>query len=622
MRFPRLSMRGRAAALALATTAATAVIGVSTMAFAGQLFSDDFEDGDQAGWSKSGGNWVVVTDGSRALSQNKLDSELARVFGGMSSWTDYTVQARVKPLAFDGVDRYVGLAARSTGSTTFDRLVLLNNGTAQLQTVSGSTVAVRASLTLPVSTGTWYTLRIDATGSTIRGYVNGTLVGSGASQAATGRIGLQTFHATASFDDVLVSTAGTTPSPSVSASASAGPSPSASVSVSASPSPSASPSAPASPSTSPLPSGALIVATTGNDANPGTLAQPLRTIQAAVNLVQPGGSISIRGGTYAPATNIQIMKSGTSSAPISLSGYQGERVVLDGENMPNTPAPLGGSIPRGERGAIHMEASWWRITGLEIVNGPYGVYCAGCNNNVFTRLVTHDNYESGFQLQGVSSNNQIINLDSYLNRDPRKNGESADGLAIKEGSGSGNLVRGARLWSNVDDGFDAWLFTTPITVENSVAWGNGFNRWNFPDFAGDGNGFKMGGGDPDPPANHTIRNSIAFDNAQGGFIDNGNPGALQADRNTAYRNGGTGFDFADSQSTLTRDLSVRNAVAVSLGSGSTGSGNSWNIGGTWSDASLLSTDPSVITGPRNADGSIRTSNFLRPVSGADLGARI
>jgi hypothetical protein len=35
-----------------------------------------------------------------------------------------------------------------------------------------------------------------------------------------------------------------------------------------------------------------------------------------------------------------------------------------------------------------------------------------------------------------------------------------------------------------------------------------------------------------------------------------------------------------------------------------------------------STDASTITGPRNADGSIPTSNFLRPADGAAIGARI
>jgi hypothetical protein len=296
-------------------------------------------------------------------------------------------------------------------------------------------------------------------------------------------------------------------------------------------------------------------------------------------------------------------------------------VIIDGEPLPNTPAPLGGSIPSAQRGIIHQEASWWRFVGLELINGPYGVYCDGCNNNVWDHLVIHDNYETGFQLQGASSNNLILNLDSFANRDPRKNGESADGLGIKQGSGTGNVVRGARLWNNVDDGFDAWEFLSPIVIEDSMAWGNGFNRWNFPNFAGDGNGFKLGGGTVAPPANHIVRNSIAFSNAQRGFIDNGNPGALTIDHATAYRNAGTGFDFAASTSTLTGNLAVGNARPTSLGA-STGSGNSWNIGGTWNDAALQSVDPSVVSGPRTATGSIPPSSFLRPVSGASIGAQL
>jgi hypothetical protein len=48
----------------------------------------------------------------------------------------------------------------------------------------------------------------------------------------------------------------------------------------------------------------------------------------------------------------------------------------------------------------------------------------------------------------------------------------------------------------------------------------------------------------------------------------------------AWDNGGTGFDFADSTSTLTKNLAVDNATAVDLGANSTGSGNSWDIGGS------------------------------------------
>ncbi|KOU58981.1 pectate lyase [Streptomyces sp. MMG1533] len=368
----------------------------------------------------------------------------------------------------------------------------------------------------------------------------------------------------------------------------------------------------------------LIVATNGSDSAPGTLAQPLRTIQRAVDLAKPGDTIAVRGGTYALTDNITIATSGTASLPITLGTYQGERVVIDGEQLPASHTPVGGSIARADRGAIHQEASYWRISDLEIVNGPYGVYCDGCNGNVFARLKTHDNYESGFQLQGASGNNQILNLDSYANRDPRKNGESADGLAIKEGTGTGNVVRGARLWNNVDDGFDNWKFTSPIVVENTVAYGNGFNRWGFPDFAGDGNGFKLGGGSPAPAVAHTLRGSVSFKNAAHGITDNGNTGALALSRNSTYGNGGTGFDVdvSGGKAVLTANLSVADARAVALGSATVSSGNSWDLGGTWNAASVLSTDPAPLTGARAADGSLPSApSFLVPRSGANIGAR-
>jgi len=361
----------------------------------------------------------------------------------------------------------------------------------------------------------------------------------------------------------------------------------------------------------------LYVATSGSDSNPGTLAAPLLTIQRAVALAQPGSTIYVRGGTYAPSTNIQLLADGTASAPITLRNYGSERVIIDGENMAYTPGAVGSSIPRADRGAIHIEGDWWRLVGLEIIHGPYAIFGLDTNNSVFDRLVTRDNYETGLHLQGASSNNQILNLDSYGNRDPRKNGESADGLAIKEGSGSGNVVRGVRLWNNSDDGLDLWMFSSPILVENSLAWGNGFNRWNLPDFTGDGNGFKLGGNGV--AANHTVRNSMAWDNAVGGFIDNNNPGQHTVDHCTAWDNPGTGFDFSRSSSTLTKNLAVANGTAVSLGSTSGGSGNSWNLGGSWS---FVSTDPATITGPRTADGSIPSSTFLTPSNGADVGARL
>jgi pectate lyase len=197
---------------AAAALVAGMLMAVIPSASAATLFSADFNSG-VSGWSKSGGNWVAATDGTGVYQQNNASSDLARVFNGDNSWTDYSLQARVKPLSFSSSDGFAGIGARSSGATTYYRVVLLS-GQVQLQAVKGGTVTVLGTRSQTVSTGTWYTLRVDVSGTTIAGYVNGTLIASaGSTVEDAGRISLQTFHATANFDDVSVVTVGSTPPP-------------------------------------------------------------------------------------------------------------------------------------------------------------------------------------------------------------------------------------------------------------------------------------------------------------------------------------------------------------------------------------------------------------------------
>lgn len=354
----------------------------------------------------------------------------------------------------------------------------------------------------------------------------------------------------------------------------------------------------------------------------GTITSPYGSIQSAVNAAAAGDTIYLRAGTYAPTANIQITKSGTATKPIVLRPYQSEKVILNGENMPGTPYGLDESLPNGERGILHIEdANYWQFYSLELINGPYGIYARDASHNYYEKLSTHDNYESGFQLQGASENNTVVYLDSYLNRDPRKNGESADGFALKEGSGEGNVLRNARLWNNVDDGLDLYMFGSAVTIEEVYAWGNGFNRWGFTEFEGDGNGFKLGITD-NPPANHVVRNSIAFANAKKGFIDNGNPGSLTFERNTAWNNGDTGYVMRSSSSTMNANVAAVNVASaqVSLISSVKSSGNSWDSSTAWSNSSFKSVDSSTLKGARGSDGRVPASDFLLPASGQAIGA--
>ncbi|GIH05593.1 hypothetical protein Rhe02_36600 [Rhizocola hellebori] len=198
-------------AAAISAMLALLVFGITSVARADTLFSDNFEDGNSTGWTSSGGSWAVASDGSQVYRQSGTSSD-ARSRSGSSSWSNYAVQARVKPTAFNGSNRFVALLARAQSNTSYYYLALRSNNTVELKKlVSGSSTTL-GSRAQTVTLNTWYTLKLDVSGSTLRGYVDGTLVATATdTQFAAGNIGLATFNASASFDDVDVSTGTTTP---------------------------------------------------------------------------------------------------------------------------------------------------------------------------------------------------------------------------------------------------------------------------------------------------------------------------------------------------------------------------------------------------------------------------
>ncbi|KAK1962058.1 pectin lyase-like protein [Colletotrichum sublineola] len=225
---------------------------------------------------------------------------------------------------------------------------------------------------------------------------------------------------------------------------------------------------------------------------------------------------------------------------------------IDGEALPETPAALDASLRSTDCGA-----NYWKFYKLIIINDPYGVFLRDSSNNYFESIVTHDNYETGFQMQGTLSNNQIVYLDSFRNRDPRNNGESADGSACKDDSGTGNILKGVRIWENGDDSLDLWEFKPPVTIMDTISWGNGVNQWGFSDFQGDGNGFNLG------------------------FTNNKQPGSFQFTCNMAWNNGAAGFQTIKSKSTLKENVAASSSrmtaksSQTSLVSDTASSGNSW-----------------------------------------------
>ena len=73
------------------------------------------------------------------------------------------------------------------------------------------------------------------------------------------------------------------------------------------------------------------VAPGGSDSAPGSLDQPLRTIQAAADRAAAGDTVLIRGGTY--RETVTLPRSGTAAAPIVFRPYQTEAVTVSGADI-------------------------------------------------------------------------------------------------------------------------------------------------------------------------------------------------------------------------------------------------------------------------------------------------
>ncbi|WP_219601820.1 pectate lyase family protein [Nonomuraea indica] len=194
---------------ALAAAIAATLLGALALvpsASAATLFGDDFEDGDTTGWSRSGGSWSVVTDGSRAYRQSGTGAD-ARALAG-AGWTGQSVQARVRPIAFNGTGRYAAVLARAQ-STSAHYFLGVGDGGVVLGKRSGGGPVTLATAAATVTPGTWYTVRLEAFGTSLRGFVDGVEVVSAMDATySSGRAGLAGYYASASFDDVLVTDVG------------------------------------------------------------------------------------------------------------------------------------------------------------------------------------------------------------------------------------------------------------------------------------------------------------------------------------------------------------------------------------------------------------------------------
>lgn len=341
----------------------------------------------------------------------------------------------------------------------------------------------------------------------------------------------------------------------------------------------------------------------GSDLNPGTMEFPFFNISKALTVMEPGDTLYMRGGTYRYTATILLTGQGSPLEYFSIFNYPEEYPVLNFYDIFNSYSNLSASA-RGEARGFKITGDYYHLKGLEICQAPdNGIKIEG-SHNICERLVLHHNGDSGIQI-GLAKespdaadkvcNNLIKNCDSYRNLDWGTGYENADGFACKLSPGANNRFVGCRAWENADDGWDFYMTHYTIYVDSCWTFGNGNPAlasksdldWEYGQkntlpsgWAGDGNGFKLGG--DDWAAKHVVRNCIAFDGyvTGAGFSENNNADSLFLSNCVSWQ-GMKNFRIRAYPSDLRNCISFDAKVSgegqmYDLATGTTELNNSWN----------------------------------------------
>ena len=139
------------------------------------------------------------------------------------------------------------------------------------------------------------------------------------------------------------------------------------------------------------------VATNGNNKNPGTQAQPWRTLTYTAANISSGDTVIVRGGTYKEYFTIN-------TANVTFQNYPGELPVIDGdEEIPGDWVPL-----------VKIISDGVTFDGFEVrESSGIGVALGGANNATIKNCEIHETYRQALQIISNSNNALIEDCNIY-----------------------------------------------------------------------------------------------------------------------------------------------------------------------------------------------------------------
>jgi len=172
------------------------------------------------------------------------------------------------------------------------------------------------------------------------------------------------------------------------------------------------------------------------------------------------------------------------------------------------------------------------------------------------------------------------------------------------------------FWSNSDDGYDLWDAGNGVRIENCYAFKNGKNIWNHPFFSGNANGFKLGRG---MKGIHILVNCLSWSHPNKGFDLNNHRGGVTLLGCIALHNNRNYRLMEYGENTVIKNsVALEGDLPIALNRDADSQHNSWDkaLDLALTEDDFLSLDDSVMSAPRNPDGSIPQNDFLKLAPGS------
>jgi parallel beta-helix repeat protein len=296
------------------------------------------------------------------------------------------------------------------------------------------------------------------------------------------------------------------------------------------------------------------VATTGNDANPGTQALAFRTIAKGLSILAAGDTLYIRGGTYEEAinSNVHRIPSGTSwsNAPL-IASYPGETAIL----RPTSNSAGAGAVINVVAANLQYVV-FDRLT-LDAIYTTHGISIGQLINTPVTHHIRFQNGDiknaAQMNVTGEGAYIEVLRSQIHDAGHGQCNLTSTLGCYGFYWKGNNSLFDGNQVYNNGGYGFH--LYHEGLSdVDNNIVRNNAVNNNGFSDYRGslvqlDGILLSSGGG-------NIAYNNVVYGNKHSGIRvaytrgDTNN----QVYNNTAYGNGLAGIELSTSApSTVVRN---------------------------------------------------------------------